>query len=240
MKRIITLSCLVTLIFSSCRWMDYKRIKGNGHIVTEDRHISEATKIKLSGSYDVEITQGSSTSVKVEADDNLLPYIITDEEDGVLVIKSRDHIGFSTDHDIKVYIVTDKLEGLQLAGSGNITGKNKFTGGDKMTLKIAGSGDMKLELNTPSIDADIAGSGTMTLSGETRDQSIRISGVGDYNAEALKTENTTVRVAGSGDVKVFADGNLDINIAGVGSVYYKGAATVKQHVAGSGEVKRLD
>lgn len=240
MKRIFILCCLVIVAFSSCRWSGYKRVKGSGNIITEDRHISAATKIKLSGSYDVEITQGGSTSVKVEADDNFMPYIITDEEDGVLVIKSRDNINFFSDHNIKIYIVTDRLEGVQLAGSGNITGKNKFTGGNKMMLKIAGSGDMKLELNTPSVDAEIAGSGTMTLSGETRDQLIRISGVGDYNAEGLKTENTTVRVAGSGDVKVFADGNLDINITGVGSVYYKGAATVRQHVAGSGEVKRID
>ena len=223
MKRIYLFLVLVILVGSSCR-----QIKGNGILSSEDRSVSKAGKIKLLGSYDVEITQGPTTSVKVEADENLLPYIITAEENGFLVIKSRDHVGFSSDHELKVYITTDKLEEIQLVGSGNIIG-----------LKIAGSGDMNLEVNTPKIQAEIAGSGTMTVIGETRDESIQISGVGDYNADGLKAENAKVRIAGSGNVKVFADLNLDINIAGVGSVYYKGAATIKQSISGSGEVKKI-
>ena len=239
MKRIFLLLTVILLVFSSCRWMGYKRIKGNGTMGKEDRHITHAEKIKLAGSYDVEITQGPESSVKVEADENLLPYIITAQEEGYLVIKSREHINLSTSNPIKITITTHKLEQIQIAGSGNVIGTNKFTGGDKLILKIAGSGDIKMEVNTPRIEGDIAGSGSITLKGETRDQTIQISGVGDYNADELKSENTTVKIAGSGDVKVFTDVNLDVNIAGVGSVFYKGAASVKQHVAGSGEVKKL-
>ncbi|MDE3254056.1 MAG: DUF2807 domain-containing protein, partial [Bacteroidota bacterium] len=102
------------------------------------------------------------------------------------------------------------------------------------------SGDMQLEINTPSLESEIAGSGTLTLTGETRDQRIQISGVGNYKAEDLKSENATVRIAGSGDVKVFAANTLDIRIAGVGSVYYKGDPTIKQSVSGSGDVKRIE
>lgn len=240
MKRIFLFLAVITLSLSSCRWFGYKRIKGNGVMVTQDRNITRAERIKLAGSYDVEITQGPVTSVKIEGDENILPYILINEEDGYLTIKSKNHVSFSTEHDIKVYITTAKLEQLQLAGSGNITGKTRFTGGNKLGLKIAGSGDIKLEVNTPQIEAEIAGSGSITLKGETRDESIRISGVGDYNADELKAENAVVKIAGSGDVKVFADMKLDISIAGVGSVFYKGNANVKQHIAGSGEVKKID
>ena len=45
---------------------------------------------------------------------------------------------------------------------------------------------------------------------------------------------------GSGDVKLFVSTNLDVNIAGVGSVFYKGNPTVKQKVAGSGDVKKIE
>jgi hypothetical protein len=237
MKRIFPFLALLVIISSSCNW---RRIRGNGVISTESRSVGYAGKIKLMGSYDVEITQGAASSVKVEADENLLPYIITNQEGGFLVIKSRDHINLSTEHTIKIYITTDKLEQVNLAGSGNIIGKSKFTGGDKLTLKIAGSGDMNMEVNTPDIQADIAGSGSITLKGETKDETISISGVGNYYADELKAESAKIKIAGSGDVKVFADQNLDISIAGVGSVYYKGNAAVKQHIAGSGEVKKIE
>lgn len=240
MKHILLFLTVIMLTASSCRWFGYKRVVGNGNIETQDRPIQRAERIKLAGSYDVEITQGPATSVKVEADENILPFILTRAEDGFLIIKSKDHVSLSTDHTIKIFITTPKLEQVNLAGSGNIIGKNKFTGGDKLTLKIAGAGDMKMEVNTPSIEAEIAGSGSMTLTGETRDQRIRISGVGDYLGEALKSENAVVKIAGSGNVKLFAGSTLDVNIAGVGSVYYKGSPVVKQHVAGSGEVKKLE
>ncbi|MES2004763.1 MAG: head GIN domain-containing protein [Bacteroidota bacterium] len=240
MRRIFFFLAASLILFSSCRWMGYKRIKGNGVIVTQDRHIDHAERITLKGSYNVEITQGATTSVKVEGDENILPFILVNQEGEGLVIRSKDHISYSTDHDIKIYITTDKLEQVNLQGSGNISGKTKFTGGDKLTLRIAGSGDIKMEVNTPSIDANISGSGSMNMSGETKDQNIHIAGVGNYNAENLKSESARVKIAGSGDVKIFADASLDINIAGVGSVFYKGNPTVKQHVAGSGEVKRLE
>lgn len=240
MKRFFFFLAASLLFLSSCRMMGYKRIKGNGIIVTQDRDISRAERITLKGSYEVEITQGPVTSVRVEGDENILPYIFTNEEDGVLVIKSKERINYSTDHEVKIYITTSKLERVTLSGSGNIVGKNKFTGGDRLTLKIAGTGDIKMEVNTPSIDADISGSGSMELSGETKSQKIHINGVGDYNADNLKSESAVVKIAGSGDVKVFADMNLDVRIAGVGSVFYKGNPTVKQNVSGSGEVKRIE
>lgn len=228
------------LLLVSGSLVSCKRIRGNGVIVTQERQVTKAERISLLGSYDVEIQQAPETTVKVEADENILPYLLTRNEDGKLVIRSKNNISFSTDHNIKVYITTPRLEQLNLAGSGNITGKNKFTGGDKLKLSIAGSGDIKLEVNTPNIEADIAGSGSMTLQGETREQTVKISGVGDYNADALKSETAKVKIAGVGNVKIFADVSLDVNIAGGGSVYYKGSPSVKQHVSGSGEVKKTE
>lgn len=228
------------VLFSGCRFMNYKRIKGNGVMSSQNRNIVNAARIKLLGSYDVEITQGATTSVRVEADENILPYILTNENDGFLVIKSKDHINLSTENIIKIYITTAKLEEVHLSGSGNITGKSKFTGASKLLLRISGSGDMKMEVNTPVIDASISGSGTITLKGETMDESIHITGQGDFNADELKAENAKVSIAGAGDIRVFADHDLDINIAGAGSVYYKGSASVKQHVAGSGEIKKIN
>lgn len=237
MKYLILVVAISLVSFSSCR---YKQIKGSGNLKTEERSVSRAEKIKLAGSYDVEITQGSVVSVKVEADDNILPFIFTSQDDGYLLIKSKEHVSFSSENPIKIFITTPKIEQIILAGSGNIVGKSKFTNGDKLVLKIAGSGDMQLEVNTPEITAEIAGSGTINLKGETKTETIKISGVGDYNAIDLKAENAKIKIAGSGNVRVFAETNLDISIAGIGSVYYKGAASVKQKIAGSGEVKKMD
>ena len=58
--------------------------------MTEQRAIAQAAKIKLSGVLDIELTEGPVTSVKVEADENVLPYVITGMENGFLVVRLRD------------------------------------------------------------------------------------------------------------------------------------------------------
>lgn len=224
----------------SCVFIDRETVSGSGNITVEERRGLTAHRIKLAGFMDVELTQGSGTAVKVEADDNLQPYIITEMDEGVLVIKMKSNIRFINSERLKIYITTDRLEQLTLSGSGNITGTNKFTGADHLKLRVSGVGDLQLDLNTPELEAEISGSGSLALSGETKDAKIQINGVGDCNAATLKAENATVKISGSGDVKLFADNRLDVTIRGVGSVYYKGSATVSQKISGSGEVKRLE
>ncbi len=239
MRKLLLLSVLMVFM-SACIFSNSKRVKGNGNIIQEDRTGLTANKIKLAGFMDVEITQGSTNKVVVEADDNLQQYIITEmNEDDVLEIRMRNNISFITDNNVKIIITTTRLDQLTLSGSGNITGMNKFTGSDKVRLRISGVGDIKLDLNTPELDADISGSGSLKLTGETRETQLTINGVGDCDAAGLKTEKAKVKISGSGDAKIFAEESLDVTIRGVGSVYYKGAAAVTQSISGSGEIKRL-
>lgn len=229
----------IMIMAGSCIFIDSENVKGNGNITVEERKGLNAHRIRLAGFMDVELSQGSGTEVKVEADENLQQYIITEMEDDVLVVKMRSNIRFINSERLKIYITTDRLEQLTLSGSGNITGTNKFTGSDRLKLRVSGVGDLKLDFNTPELEAEISGSGSLVLSGETKDAKIQINGVGDCNAETMKAENATVKISGSGDVKIFADNQLDVTIRGIGSVYYKGAASVSQKISGSGEVKRL-
>lgn len=219
---------------------DQRHINGNGDVITETRQVTKAERIRVSSSFDVEITQGATTSVTVEGDANLLPYVLITEDEGVLKVKTKENLNYSSDHGIKIHITTNKLEQVSVDGSGNVTGMNKFSGADKLKLSITGSGDIKLDVNAPSVDANIVGSGSVTLSGETKEQHVTIAGSGDYLAEELKSENTVVKIVGNGDAKVFADISLDVHVAGSGSVLYRGSPAIKQNITGSGDVKKMD
>lgn len=239
MNKIIFSLLFIAVIFSSCDLILGRRVRGNGKIISEQRSVNSARKIRLAGSYDVELMQGPVTSVKIETDENLLPYIVTAEEDGSLVIRSKDHENLDPTRHIRVYITTDQLESINLVGSGNIIGKSKFIGENELNMRITGSGDINIEVNTPKVTSEIAGSGNIIISGETKDEKINIEGHGNYKAENLKAENAEVHIAGSGDVNVFAENKLVIHIAGSGNVFYKGNAKVEQHVAGSGTIKQM-
>lgn len=229
----------VMLVVSALASCNFETIKGSGVLKTETRTINNAEKIKAVGSFDVEITPGTETSLKVEGDDNLINHIITEKKDGYLIVKMENDINYSSENKLVVYITTPQLEAISLAGSGNVVTKGKFTGSDKLKVSLSGSGNADIQVNTPTINANIAGSGDIKIVGETKDLNVRIAGSGNFIGNELKAENADAHIAGSGDVTIFADVKLDAHVVGSGSVLYLGNATVTQNVAGSGEVRKL-
>jgi hypothetical protein len=238
MKRLLVATLLLITV-ASCRMHFNKTIKGNGNLRSEERNASNLSRIKIRGGINVEVVPGSA-SLKVEADENLLKYIETRDEDGWIVIKTKDNVNLKSGNPIRVYLSTDKIRDINIAGSGFVKGSGKFTGADKLNIEVAGSGDVVLAVNTPKVNVDIRGSGSVTLAGETKDANIDIAGSGNYMAQDLLTENTDVAIKGSGDARVYADNNLEADLLGSGTVFYKGKARVHSNAAGSGRIKPME
>lgn len=238
--KILLTAFVAVAAFTSCFNPLKKTITGSGNVTSSERNLGSFTEIKCSGSYNVQVTQGSPASVKIEADDNLLPYIVTDIDGNELHIHTKDDVNLKPSDKIKLFITTDKVEAFSLSGSGDVVTTNKLTGADHLDLDISGAGTMHFNVNTPTIHSNISGTGDIYLTGETKNSKIEIAGNGNYHAEDLKAENASVHIAGSGDAHLFADSTLDINIAGVGNVYYKGNASVSQNIAGTGKIKRIE
>lgn len=240
MRKLYLLIPVFILLLGSCENMFHKTVNGNGNVTTEQRHVNRADRIKSYGSFDIVIVQGTTTSLKVEADENLMQYIVTENRDGALIVKARDNYNLRSDNPIKITVTTNELEEIEAAGSGNVRGEGKFTGRDHLKISVAGTGNVDLNVNTPEIDSHIAGTGNITLSGETRDSKIDIAGMGDYNAENLMSEEVEIHIAGSGNTRVYAENKLEVHIAGSGDVFYKGNANVSQDIAGSGKISKID
>lgn len=238
-KQLFAAAIAVTAFtITGCDFINVETIRGNGNITTENRNVSTTSRIASHGSFDVAIIRGNSPSVKVEADANLLPYILTDVEDGRLEIHTKDHVSLSSEHTIKVYVTTDRVEEVSLSGSGNVTSDSKLEGSERMKFGISGSGDITLEINAPSVESRISGSGNISLSGETKDSKITITGNGDYKSGGLQSENAEVHITGSGNVQLAASVKLKVHITGSGDVTYKGSPTIEQHITGSGNIKQ--
>ena len=103
--------------------MFLRKYYGSGHIQTEKRNVGHFDGVQASGSMDIEVTNGDKLSVEVEADDNVLPYIITEVNDGLLDVHFKSNTSFNDVH-VKVYVTAPVLQKLFVKGSGNITSKN--------------------------------------------------------------------------------------------------------------------
>ncbi len=237
MKKIL-LPLLVIPFLISCGYRE--SVRGNGNLITESRTTGNFKGVQLHGSMNVHLIQGADRAVKIEAEENIIPYIETYVNDEKLTIKYTDNVNINTRKNTTVTVTLPDLQEAEITGSGDITGETKFTGNDETELKITGSGNMKLELDAPAVEAKITGSGNMYLSGNTRDIECSTTGSGKIDATGLKAENAVVKTFGSGNIHVFASVKLDATVNGSGNILYKGGGAVSSTVHGSGRIKAVD
>lgn len=237
-KSLLWVAFIATASFISCN-ITGERVDGNGRLSSENRHMSNATKIKVVGGLDVFVEEGAP-AMKVEGDENILRYIKTETDNGWLEIKTMEHININSQNPIKVYVTLPAITDLKVTGSGNITCNQKFSSRSNMSFSITGSGNIRADVNAPSINAAITGSGNLYIKGETRNADIQVIGSGNYDSPGLKAENVAVKISGSGDVSLFADANLKASISGSGNIKYRGSAVVEKHIAGSGSVIKVE
>lgn len=231
MTRLLT-AFLSAIIFCSCQ-----SITGSGNITTQTRNLNHFEGVKTSGSIDIEVMNDESQLVKVEADDNILPYVITRVEDGLLDVHFKSHYSYNNAN-VKVYVSAPSLKKILVSGSGSITSKDTLKDADQIELKVSGSGDINAFVDAQSIIADIGGSGTITLRGRTKDFNCSISGSGDLKCKNLLSENTTASVGGSGTAHVFASVHLVAKVTGSGDIYYSGnPPSPETHTSGSGSIQ---
>lgn len=235
MKSIFSFCLLAVMIFSSCRFVENRRIKGDGNITTSQRSITGFAGVETRGSIDIEVSQGDY-KVTVEADQNMIPYILTDVHDGNLVVSLKDDFNSYSFTSAKVIISAPALHIFHTSGSGNITGRGKIADTNKVDVGIGGSGNIDLDINSPAVNAEIGGSGNITLKGETRDFVSQTNGSGNTEAYDLKAETVKVSIYGSGNTNVSASLKLTAEIFGSGNVNYKGNPQINSSSHGSGSV----
>lgn len=194
---------------------------GNGNVKKETRNPGIFTKVHSSGSADVEIMSGSNCAVTVEDDENLLPYLETNVENGTLNIRYQHGISVSGDH-AKIYITAPTLSGITTSGTSNITLNGVLQNSNKISFKTSGVGNIDGEVDAPAVSVTISGTGTVKLNGHTKNFDCDISGVGHAACGNLESENTNVDVSGVGDAHVFASVHLSAKVTGAGSIYYRG------------------
>lgn len=205
----------------------------------EKRKVGDFSKISLSVSADVYLTQGDQTSLEIEASEKSLKYLITKVVGDQLEIKWNKN-NYSNG-EITIRITIKDIEGLNIAGSGNIFANSPIHC-KEIELNMAGSGSIALkDITAHEIESNVAGSGDIILGGSNpiSEHTIDIAGSGNVEAKKLPAQEVTVNITGSGKCYVHAVKELEVNIAGSGDVYYFGSPKVEKSIIGSGDVEKL-
>lgn len=230
---------IVIIVLSSCQFLGGERVSGNGHVITQAKNVSPFTNVEVSGAVKVHILQNANTSVKIEADENLLQFIEVYNNGSTLVIRTRDGFNLEPSREVNAYVVSPTFKDIDVSGSCDIIGDAPINSDEALSLHTSGSGDMMMQVNAPKVSAEVSGSGTINLKGQATDFEAHVSGSGDVKCFDLNTDNTKLDLSGASDAQVTANKKLDVEVSGSGNVEYKGNPQINQSISGSGGVKKV-
>ncbi|WP_369014497.1 head GIN domain-containing protein [Flavobacterium anhuiense] len=240
MKKSILLLAFILCTISNINAQDKIKLQGNGKVVSETRSTGDYDGVKIAGFFDVDLVSGKEGKITIKGEENLLSAIKVEVEDKSLKIyvEKGTQIRTSSGNKIQVTVPFEKISELSLAGSGDIQSKDVIKN-DNLALKLAGSGNLTLPVNTNNLELHVSGSGNIHLKGTATKLTTKLSGSGDIDASSLKSKIVEANVSGSGNSKVTCDESITARVAGSGNIKYIGNPEKRDvKVSGSGTITK--
>lgn len=205
---------------------------------TETRSLASFDQLSIGIAAKVELTEGSSPSVKIEANGVELSKIETNIENGRLRINWRKgYRSWKRRKNVKLWITYNSLTKIGIGGSASVLAKSILKG-NELSLSVSGSGNLTGRVDVTNLKTKISGSGSLNISGNTSDQSIKISGSGNMRAFDLMSTAASIKISGSGSARISVKEAINARISGSGSVRYKGnPSKIISKSSGSGSVR---
>jgi hypothetical protein len=217
---------LIALSLSAC----------GGVIKTETRDVSGFNAVSISTFGEMQIRQGPTESLTIQAPSDYLRYLETSVENNTLNISvRRGFVGAPVRRVIYTLTVKD-LKSLSFSGAGTIKILDGLQSQD-FSLNLSGAGSIEIDaLTADTLTLNFSSAGAIVVAGKVDKQTINLSGVGSYEAGDLESRSVKINLTGAGSSTVWAIDSLDVTLSGVGSISYFGSPQVSQNISGLGSV----
>ncbi len=215
-------------------------IQGSGKIITQTRDVKDFQAISIRYPAQIVVQFGETESVKVEGDDNLLPQLTTEVQNGALVIDNRER-DWSKRVDpskpVKITITAKELDRVDFSSAGTLEVQGLQA--DKFKMVLSGAGEVTLkDVDIRQFETTLSGAGNIKADGKVDDLKITISGFGSFEGANLESQTADVRISGAGNANVRVKSELTATVSGAGSVDYYGSPKVTKSVTGAGSVNK--
>lgn len=186
--------------------------------------------IRVSSAINLYLSQGQEEKVVVSAKDvKMRDRIITEVVDGILVIRLEGKLWRRLGNNkLKAYVSFTTLDQISASGASDVFVDGVISG-DRLSLDLSGASDFKGAIKVNELRLDQSGASDSQITGQVGGQAtIRTSGASDVKAYDLEVDNCSVRASGASDIRITVNRQLDTDLSGASSVYYKGAAVIRE------------
>ena len=174
------------------------RVVGSGNVIEETRSFEGINGVSLDTLGDMHIVLGGKEQLTIRAEDNILPYLETEIQGGVLHIRTQPNLGLSTTRPIEYTLTVISLDSIAATSLGNIVAPDLEA--QNFSISASSSGDITLgELGATRVKINLSSIGSVDLAGiQAAQLDVSISSSGDLNIQAGQAKAQDIRLSSIG------------------------------------------
>lgn len=138
-----------------------KRLKGSGEIIRKQIELPAFHAVQSSRAVDVILVADTGQQSTIEADDNVMEYVVAEVKNGVLRCTISDKIRTISSIHVKITVPTDgKLSSLSASSASEIKGEVMITGAE-VDLSASSAAKINAKIEADEVDADLSSAATI-------------------------------------------------------------------------------
>jgi len=222
---IVAIAVIATVVFTGFLPSLTGTIVGSGKLVTKDMDFSDFAALDIESGFKIEITQSSSYSISITADDNVMKRVEVSKTGDTLKIGLKPGIEYKT-LTLKAEITMPELH--ELGASGGTHGAVEgFSTSNEFVLDLSGGSNLKMmDMSFGDIDITLSGGSTIEIEGEAEDMLLGASAGSTLNLSDFQVQNANVNLSGGSHGTINLDGRLDCDLSGGSRLQYVGEPTM--------------
>lgn len=238
MKTLIKITVLITtyllILFTttSCFVEGMTGIKGSNVVVSEDRTInSNFETIDVQQGINVYVTQGNSTSISVEADDNIIDLLVTEVKNNELKIYFEKNVYKAKAKN--VFLTASTINQIKTSSGARVKSENTIQT-NTLDLDSSSGSSIKIRVNADEVISETSSGSNMKIEGKTTKLSASSSSGSSINASNLKTIDAYAKASSGAQIDLNVSGELRAKASSGGDIDYEGNPTTIDKDTSSG------
>ncbi len=230
---------LAAAAFSSC--IRITGFSGSGNLATRERNISGIRSVSVSAGMNLYIEQSGYESLRIEAEDNVIPKILTEVKNGHLEIKYKPWIfgfgGINVTSPVNIYLTIADIDAIKASSGSYLESGMISTESLKLSLASGASGEVEIQVS--KLIVDLSSGSNLKIGGTAQTQEADLSSGVKYDAYGLKSTQAKLDVSSGAVADINVSERLDVDISSGATVRYIGTPKIISDISSGGNLKNV-
>ena len=193
-------------------------MRGSGVLTTESRDVGGFTGVTVSGAAHLILEQSGTESLRITAEDNILPLLSSEVVGGQLVLGTVGGTSISPTREIVYHVTCRDLSAVSLSGA--------------VRADLEG-------IDTDLLEVALSGATHLTAAGRVDRLRVSASGTSRIDARDLESRTSRIDVSGTAWATVRVSESLEAHASGASIIEYIGNPAVSFSVSGTAVVRQI-